>query len=284
VTHSTPNDQTAMASVQLPRLAMFVARHRRSLLMRKFAGLCHRYLNCYENLNYDMRTNGEFFVLESLARFQPRILFDVGANVGEWSLIAKSVCATAEIYAFEISPPTYQMLAARTGRLADVHCQNFGLSDLAGPVRIRHYAGLPALTTTTDYPHPFAFAELEAKVTTGDAFTAAKAIEHIDLLKIDVEGMEERVLRGFSVMLARKAIDLVQFEYGRVNIVNRFLLRDFYRFFGEQGYVVGKIYPNYVDFREYDLADENFIGPNYLACRKDKMEFVQAFNGVRRPR
>jgi hypothetical protein len=30
---------------------------------------------------------------------------------------------------------------------------------------------------------------------------------------------------------------------------------------------VGKIYPDYVDFRDYDLSDEDFLGPNYLACR-----------------
>ena len=46
-----------------------------------------------------------------------------------------------------------------------------------------------------------------------------------------------------------------------------FLLRDFYLLFAGYGYVVGKIYPDYVEFRDYDLGDEDFIGPNYLACR-----------------
>jgi len=87
-------------------------------------------------------------------------------------------------------------------------------------------------------------------------------------------------LTGFGDMLARNDISLVQFEYGRVNIVNHFLLRDFYAFFRERGYVVGKIFPNYVEFRDYDLMDEDFLGPNYLACAEDMVELRQALAGV----
>ena len=43
--------------------------------------------------------------------------------------------------------------------------------------------------------------------------------------------------------------------------MTHFLLYDFYEFFETRGYVVGKIYPNYVDFRAYDLNDEDFLGP-----------------------
>ena len=73
--------------------------------------------------------------------------------------------------------------------------------------------------------------------------------------------------------------DLVQFEYGRVNVVNRFFLRDFYDFFEARGYAVGKIFPTSVDFRDYELSDEDFMGPNYLACRRDKPEYLRALAG-----
>jgi hypothetical protein len=48
----------------------------------------------------------------------------------------------------------------------------------------------------------------------------------IDLLKLDTEGAEHLVLRGFDGALARGRIAAVQFEYGRVNAVTGFLLRD----------------------------------------------------------
>ena len=75
------------------------------------------------------------------------------------------------------------------------------------------------------------------------------------------------------------AIDLVQFEYGQVSILNRFLLADFYKFFRERYFVVGKIFSNHVDFHDHDLSDENFVGPNYLACRRSSPDLVQALSG-----
>jgi FkbM family methyltransferase len=263
-----------------PPWANFVARRRRSWVLRNFAGLCRRYLSMFGNLNYDMHTNGEAFVLQRVAKFRPEILFDVGANVGKWSITAKSYCPDAEIHAFEVAPPTFRALSANLKRLNGAHCVNLGLSDVPGPVTIHHYPAAPSLTTCLVYPHPYSSTEVAGELTTGDAYAAAHGIEHIDLLKIDVEGMEDRVLRGFGSLLQHRAIRLVQFEYGRVNILSRFLLRDFYEFFRQYGYVVGKIYPNYVEFREYALSDEDFLGPNYLACREEDTQYLRALSGT----
>jgi hypothetical protein len=101
----------------------------------------------------------------------------------------------------------------------------------------------------------------------GDEFLEREGIGEVDFLKLDVEGAEHLVLQGLERHLRQQRVRFVQFEYGRVNILTHFLLRDFYQLFGAYGYVVGKIYPDYVDFREYDLSDEDFLGPNYLACR-----------------
>jgi FkbM family methyltransferase len=274
---ATPRAQPP--SGDLSALGRLVARHRRSMLVRKVAGLCRRYLSWYGNLSYDLETNGEAFVLETLARFAPQVLFDVGANVGDWTAAAKARCPQATVHAFELAPPTFDTLVARTRHLAGVRCLNLGLSDAPGTVRFRHFTDLPALSTASDYPHPFPSVELVGEVTTGDLYAAQAGLDHVDLLKIDVEGMEKQVLAGFSGLLARGAVDVVQFEYGRVSILNRFLLRDFHAFFRERGYVVGKVFPTYVDFRDYDLGDEDFVGPNYLACREARADYRRALGG-----
>lgn len=261
------------------RVGALVAAHRRNPLVRKLAGVCRRFLAWYGNNDFELGSNGEAFVLETLAAFGPRILFDVGANVGDWTIAACARCPGAEIHAFEIARPTFETLVAATRHLPAVHCLNAGLADAAGTIRIRHYDQLPALTTAVDYPHPFPFTELTADVVTGDGYAAEHGIEHIDLLKIDVEGMEPRVLDGFSGLLARKAVDVVQFEYGRASILSRFLLRDYHALFRERGYAVGKIFPRYVDFRDYELADEDFVGSNHLACLESKAEYLEALSG-----
>jgi FkbM family methyltransferase len=275
---TTPSQSSAFPSV-----GGWVARNRRKWLLRKMAGACRRYLSWYANVSYELEENGEGFVLDTLSRFQPTTVLDVGANVGDWSSEALRRCTGAQVYAFEISPPTFAALQQRLGSNARLHCRNTGLADHEGSIRIRHYEKYPALTTATAYPHPAEFRELEAQVTTGDRMLAAERIAHIDLLKIDVEGMEKQVLLGLQEAFSRGAIDLVQFEYGRVSIVNKELLSDFYSFFTARGYVVGKIYPNYVDFRAYDLGDEDFLGPNFLACRAARTDYVAAFGGGHAP-
>lgn len=274
------NGKATPSPGSLSRLGQFVVRHRRNRLLRGVAGMCRRYLNFYGNLSYDLNSNGEAFVLRTVAGFRPKVLFDVGANVGDWTMAAKSTCPDATIHSFEIAAPTYQQLAANTRSLKDVHCNNIGLSDQPGSIQLRHYDEFPALTTHLDYPHPFASSPITAQVTTGDDYAASHGVHHIDLLKMDVEGMEASVLHGFSEMFSRHAIDLVQFEYGQVNIVSRFLLRDFHEFFREHGYVMGKIFPDYVDFRDYNFRDEDFMGPNYLACHNSKLDYLHALSGA----
>jgi len=91
-----------------------------------------------------------------------------------------------------------------------------------------------------------------------------------------VEGAERLVLKGFSEALDAGRIDVIQFEYGKVAILTHFLLKDFYELFEDKGYAVGKIFPDHVDFRPYKLEDEDFLGPNYLAVRRERADIIEA--------
>ncbi|NLF30215.1 MAG: FkbM family methyltransferase [Planctomycetes bacterium] len=258
------------------RLARYVASHRRGRVVRRLAALCRQYLQWFANANYDIDSNGESFVLSAIRPFGPRVILDVGANVGHWCRTAKGFLPEAEVHAFEIAPPTCEALRRNVADLPGVHCEATGLSDEPGELAIRYYPDLPALTTSIAYDHPYASRELVVPVTTGDEFLRRRGIARVDLLKIDTEGMEHRVLKGFRRALTDGRIDLVQFEYGQASIVTGFLLRDYHRMLGELGYAVGKIYPNHVDFRDYRFADEDFVGPNYLACRRDRTDLLGA--------
>ena len=64
----------------------------------------HRALN---NVNFEMTTNGELRVLQLMSVLDPKCIFDVGANVGEWSQLASKIFPNANLHAFEIVPSTF---------------------------------------------------------------------------------------------------------------------------------------------------------------------------------
>lgn len=252
------------------RLLHLLPRKRRSRLVRRLDRMCVRFHEAFENLDYDFRSNGENFVLETLAR-QPdvRTILDVGANVGDWSAMAARSIPGAAIHSFEIVPETRERLRATCAAFPNVHPQPFGLSDAPGEVEVFYAPDMNANATCIDgiseMFHKIRPPAVKAKVTTGDLFCAEQGIGRIDFLKMDVEGFEPQVLRGFRGRLEAGDIRMIQFEYGYVNIVVKFLLKDFYDLLVPYGMKIGKIYPDRVEFRDYDLHDENFLGPNYLA-------------------
>ena len=108
---------------------------------------------------------------------------------------------------------------------------------------------------------------------TGDLYCNENKISFIDFLKIDVEGAEHLVLAGFKKMFEKKAVRLVQFEYGYTNGDSKFLMRDFYDHFRRLGYLTAPVRKGTISFEEwtYKLNDFN-SGPNFIAIREDDLE------------
>jgi len=246
------------------------ARIRGNPVLHTLAKLSRQYLKWFGNASYKLEKNGERWLLEALRGETIRTVVDVGANVGKWSLLAADRFPQATILALEIVPATAAELRTRTSGRDRIRPFNLGLADHTGTVTIRYNPAASAHATLTEYPHSWEGKRIECPVTRGDELLAREGIRAVDFLKIDVEGAEHLVLRGFEGLLRERRVRFVQFEYGRVNILTRFLLKDFYELFAGYGYVVGKIYPDHVETRDYDLGDEDFMGPNYLACRAEE--------------
>jgi len=45
------------------------------------------------------------------------------------------------------------------------------------------------------------------------------------------------------------------------------------------GFKIGKLYPNYVDFKDYSTADEDFLGPNFVAVQKRNAVLIDLLAG-----
>lgn len=239
----------------------------------------------YENLDYNMHSNGELSVLRRLARTGSiNTVFDVGANRGDWSDLVTSLYGSARIHAFEIVPETFAHLKARFENNGNMILNDVGLADTDETLTVyfspeRHWIATCVAGFSETF-HLYRPEPLKVSATTGDRYCELREIDHIDLLKIDVEGLEPRVLKGFESMLRAGRINVVQFEYGYINIDTHFLLKDYYHYLSQFNMQIGKIYPNHVDFRPYRHVDENFYGPNYMAVRADRSDLLCALRGT----
>jgi FkbM family methyltransferase len=248
------------------------------------ADFCTSAVYAWKNKQYDVSLNGEEGLLRRLGALHPRVVIDVGANVGEWTYAACRHLPETVVHAFEIAPSTAEVLRRTTAGNSRVVVNDFGLGDQNGSITI--YASPESSTATSTLRDAIEVSavehgihtieEINAKIVTGDSYMRDQGLQRIDLLKIDVEGAEFSVLHGFSDAFARGTIDLVQFEYGKINLSTRHFLADFYKFFEDHGYLLGKLFPEGVAFKPYDIDDEDFVGPNFVACLKSRNDIVEA--------
>jgi len=230
-----------------------------------------------ENLNWDLQTNGERRVLECLKSISPTCIFDVGANKGEWSLMVRRTYPDCTVHSFEIVPSTFVLLLENTSKDTKIVSNCVGLADRPGKIVI-YCSSCNSTVATANKIAGMSFHEayydqkVECDLITGKEYIESKDIRRIDFLKIDVEGMDLKVLKGFGEYV--QAIKVIQFEYGVFNISSRDLLIDFFTFLGAHNFSIGKVFPNYVDFFEYHFSREDFAGNNYIAVQKRETELI----------
>jgi FkbM family methyltransferase len=251
---------------------------RRLPLSGVFAAAARAYLAGYENDDYDMRRNGEAALLRRLAPLRPRLVFDVGANRGEWARAALDAFPEARVHAFEIAAPTFARLAEALGTHSRCTLLPYGLGEAEETIALEFRPGHDVLTTRLADTgiHAAPAERIEGRIRRADAHCAAHGIDAIDLLKIDVEGGEPQVLDGFGAMVAEGRISVIQFEYGMANITSRVLLRDLYARLGAAGYETGKLYPHGVAFAHWRPEAEDFRGPNHVAVHRTRPDWRAA--------
>ena len=255
------------------RIWSFLASHSDNPIIVSMRNAVHLLATYLHAENHDFLTNGEAYLLKILGA-DAKYIIDVGANRGEWTLMAHSLCSNATIYCFEISTETRKLLIKKIGEIQKIYVMDYGLADSVKTEKVKYYPKRDAVTSLYDFPHSDEYVWTNEQVCTGDIFMRTHNVEYIDLLKIDTEGADFRVLKGFDSAISKGIISVIQFEYGFACILSRKLLIDFYDYFDSKGYLIGKLHAKGVDFRSYKMQDENFFGPNYVAIHKCKKDII----------
>ena len=215
----------------------------------------------------DIELNGENWLLQRLGTQELRVVLDVGANQGDWCARALRAAPAAQIHAFEPIPAVFARLEKALGNQPRATLVRAALTE-PGSTSLRMWtAGEDGLMSSATAPARSNSEELLVDCMTGDDYLRSHSVTHVDLLKIDVEGHEMQVLRGFEDSFRSGCVDVVQFEFTLWTVIARQWLADYYEFFDRFGFAVGKLLPRRVAWKPYAPEDEQFFRCNFVAAR-----------------
>lgn len=200
---------------------------------------------------------------------QKPVIFDVGANVGEWSQNMLAAAPAAQLYLFEPSPACQAQIRARGLKYVALLPSAVG----ARPGKANLHFSSADDGTASLHPRGDSFFRekvyqaIEVDVITLDQVIQEHRIDFVDFLKMDIEGHELHALHGAERVLAERKIGALSFEFGSADINSRTFFRDFWNFLTVRGYRIWRITPggtllwveDYYEDCEYYRGATNYI-------------------------
>lgn len=253
-----------------------------SIIKRKLRGLVWKIFNFIENNgNANFEKNGEKIFIDTLFKtFKQKdgikVIFDVGANIGQYSTMlidkGKELGVDFELHIFEPTQSCFDLLTDIFKVHENIILNHFGISHIDETTDIfydKERSGLASLYQRNLDSYRLELNQKEKiKVQRLDKYIQEQNINHINFIKIDIEGHELRGFEGMGEYFDSEFIDFIQFEYGGANLDSHTSLMEVYKFLDARGFKVAKIMRDGLEMRYYRPNMENFNYANYVAISK----------------
>jgi len=165
---------------------------------------------------------GTYFVEEDIldcwsgAAKGAKVILDVGANAGIYSLAALAVEPKARIHAFEPTPEIAERLrkTARLNGLCRLHVHEMAVSDQCGHAILRRYRGELGTNEGMNFvcTEPCNSGAHTVATICLDQFCEQQSIDYVDLLKLDIQGHEYAALTGAESLIRDRRVGTIFME------------------------------------------------------------------------
>lgn len=170
----------------------------RPMLVRVRLSKLGSVVHCSLRQRSDLLVLDEVFVLDAYdvdTAEPPRVVFDLGSNIGMTILYFRVRYPHARIYGFEPDPLAFAVLQENTRPLRGVEILPYAVADLDGPLA---FYPRPETFASSVVPDGSAGGPVTVEARSLETLAEDLAIDAIDLLKVDIEGAEFRVLSAFD--------------------------------------------------------------------------------------
>jgi FkbM family methyltransferase len=148
------------------------------------------------------------------------VVADVGASRGTYSSVFAKTSTVSAVYAFEPVPAAFAKLVATVRDYRHVHCFNFALGDASSRKTLYEYSysEVSSLLKMEERHKRFLPPSTVSTPTTVDVrrlddLVGAGIVAQPDLIKIDVQGYEDRVLCGAESTLQRTRHCVIEMSF-----------------------------------------------------------------------
>jgi len=191
-----------------------------------------------------------------LAEF--KMVFDVGANVGQSAVEYVRVFPDATIFCFEPVPSVFAELRSKKAQLPRISTFELGMGADEGKADI-HVAADSRISSIPN-KRPGDSTQI-ISLATVSGFCHAREIRQLDFLRIDTEGFDLSVLQGAAELLAAGAIHFVQVESAPARQTGYFVgfdeVAEYLRGFGYELYGIYEQTPHWTGRKS--LLDFNLV-------------------------
>lgn len=182
-------------------------------------------------------------LLRLAGALHPTVVYDIGANVGTWTLLCKAVLTEVEVHAFEPLAQHHAGFAMNTAALSKVSLHQIALGSDSGrmPCHVTSLSDASSLLPPTDAAEREwqvrEVAQVDVPVERLDDWRARTGAPWPSLLKLDVQGFEVEVLKGAADCLRHASAIIAEASF-REFYAGQALFGDVVSFLNARGFVL----------------------------------------------
>jgi len=221
-----------------------------------------------ETLNFSDYEKEESWMIDRLINDGDTI-FDVGANMGYYSLVLAKKHPKANIHCFEPIPTTFALCEKNISlnALSNITSNNFGLADKAGSFPFYFYPEGSGNASAVNVSGRVGVVEIDCELKTLDEYVLETNAD-IDFIKCDVEGAELfTFMGGLNTIERDKPVVFAE-------ILRKYCLKydydynDIFRMFYKLGYRAFTVRGKHL--LPFNLMDEKTVQTNFFFLHAEK--------------